>query len=99
MPEVVIVATMTSTLASDLFRSALWTAIEVGGPLLAVLTSIAVVFGILQAATQVQDAAVSFTPKVVAAVATIWLGSTWMFSALGAFMHKALVTVPWIVQR
>jgi flagellar biosynthesis protein FliQ len=90
---------MTSALASDLFRAALWTAIEVGGPLLAVLTSIAVVFGILQAATQVQDASVSFTPKVAAAAATIWLGSTWMLSALGGFMHKAFVTIPWIVQR
>ncbi len=90
---------MTSALASDLFRSALWTALKVGGPLLAVLTAIAVVFGILQAATQVQDASVSFTPKVAAAVATVWLGSTWMISALGTFMHKAFVTIPWIVQR
>jgi flagellar biosynthetic protein FliQ len=90
---------MTSALASDLFRSALWTALEVGGPLLAVLTAIAVVFGILQAATQVQDASVSLTPKVAAAVATVWLGSTWMISALGGFMHKAFVTIPWIVQR
>jgi flagellar biosynthetic protein FliQ len=90
---------MTSALAADLFRSALWTAIEVGGPLLAILTAIAVVFGVLQAATQVQDASVSFTPKVAAAAATIWLGSTWMISALGGFMHKALVSVSWIVQR
>jgi len=90
---------MTSALASDLFRSALWTVIEVGGPLLAVLTAIAVIFGILQAATQVQDASVSFTPKVAAAAATVWLGSTWMISALGGFMHKAFVAIPWIVQR
>jgi len=90
---------MTSAFASDLFRSALWIAIEVGGPLLAALTATAVVFGILQAATQVQDASISFTPKVAAAAATIWLGSTWMISALGGFMHKAFVAIPWIVQR
>lgn len=90
---------MTPALASDLFRAALWTAIQVGGPLLAVLTSIAVIFGILQAATQVQDASVSFTPKVAGAAATIWLASTWMTSALGSFMHRALVSIPWIVQR
>ena len=90
---------MTAALASDLFRSALWTAIQVGGPLLAAMTLIAVVFGILQAATQVQDASVSFTPKVATAAATIWLGSTWMIGALGGFMHKAFVAIPWIVQR
>jgi flagellar biosynthesis protein FliQ len=90
---------MTSALASDLFRSTLWTAIEVAGPLLAALTATAVVFGILQAATQVQDASVSFTPKIAAATATVWLASTWMISALGSFMHKALIAIPWIVQR
>jgi len=90
---------MTSALASDLFRAALWTAIKVGGPMLAVLTTFAVVFGVLQAATQVQDSSVSFTPKVAAAAATIWLGSTWMCSSLASFMHKTLVTIPWIVQR
>jgi flagellar biosynthesis protein FliQ len=47
----------------------------------------------------VQDASVSFTPKVAAAAVTIWLGSTWMISALGGFMHKALITIPWIVER
>jgi flagellar biosynthetic protein FliQ len=90
---------MTSALASELFHAALWTAIEVGGPLLAVLTAIAVIFGVLQAATQVQDSSVSFTPKVAAAAATVWLGSTWMISALSGFMHKAFVSIPWIVQR
>lgn len=90
---------MTSALASDLFRSALWVALEVGGPLLAVLTATAVIFGVFQAATQVQDSSVSFTPKIAAAAGTVWLGSSWMISALGGFMHKALITIPWIVQR
>lgn len=67
--------------------------------MLAVLTVCAVLFGILQAATQVQDSSVSFTPKVAAAVGTVWLGSTWMCSALASFMHKTLMTIPWIVQR
>jgi flagellar biosynthetic protein FliQ len=53
----------------------------------------------LQAATQVQDSSVSFTPKVAAAAATVWLGSTWMISMLNGFMHKAFIAIPWIVQR
>jgi flagellar biosynthetic protein FliQ len=90
---------MNSALAADLFRAALWTAIKIGGPLLLVMTAVAVVFGILQAATQVQDSSVSFTPKVAAAAATVWLGSTWMISMLNGFMHKAFIAIPWIVQR
>ncbi|MGO9264082.1 MAG: flagellar biosynthetic protein FliQ [Candidatus Binataceae bacterium] len=90
---------MNTAVAADLFRGALWTAVEVGGPLLGIMTAVAVVFGILQAATQVQDASVSFTPKVAAAVGAVWFGSTWMVSMLDGFMHKALTAIPWIVQR
>ena len=91
---------MNSAIASDLFRSALMTAVEVGTPLLGAMTLVAIIFGVLQAATQVQDASVSFTPKLAAALAVIWLGSTWMTAKpSGGFMHKALVAIPWIVQR
>ncbi len=90
---------MNSAIASDLFRAALVTAIKVGTPLLGAMTIIAVVFGVLQAATQVQDASVSFTPKLAAALGVLWVGSTWMTATLGGFMHKALIAIPWIVQR
>lgn len=90
---------MNSAIASDLFRTALMTAVKVGGPILGVMTIIAIVFGILQAATQVQDSSVSFTPKLAAALGVIWFGSTWMTATLGSFMHKALIAIPWIVQR
>jgi flagellar biosynthesis protein FliQ len=90
---------MTPTLASDLFRSALLVAVHVAAPLLLAMTASAVIFGVLQAATQVQDASVSFTPKLGAAVAVIWLGSAWMTTILSGFMHKALLAIPWVVAR
>ena len=90
---------MNSAIAADLFRNALMTAVKVGTPLLGVMTIVAIVFGVLQAATQVQDSSVSFTPKLAAALGVIWLGSTWMTATLGAFMQKTLIAIPWIVQR
>jgi len=90
---------MNATIAADLFRAALLTAAEVGAPLLGAMTLVAIIFGILQAATQVQDASVSFTPKLAAALGVVWLGSTWMVAMLGGFMHKALIAIPWVVQR
>jgi flagellar biosynthetic protein FliQ len=90
---------MNSAIASDLFRAALVMAVKVGAPLLGAMTMVAIFFGILQAATQVQDASVSFTPKLAAALGVIWVGSTWMTATLSAFMHKALTAIPWIVQR
>ena len=90
---------MNSAIASDLFRNALMTAVKVGTPLLGVMTIVAIIFGVLQAATQVQDSSVSFTPKLAAALGVIWLGSTWMTATLGGFMQKTLTAIPWIVQR
>jgi len=90
---------MTPAVASDLFRSALWTALVVSAPMLGAMTAAAVVFGILQAATQVQDASVSFAPKLAAATAVAWFAANWMAAALGGFMHKVLVAIPWVVAR
>jgi flagellar biosynthesis protein FliQ len=90
---------MTPALAADLFRSALWTALQAGAPLLGSLTIVAVVFGILQAATQIQDAAVSFTPKLIAALLVSWLSAAWFAALLSGFMHKALSAIPWVVAR
>ncbi len=90
---------MTPALASDLFRSALMVAMQVSAPLLVAMTVVAVIFGVLQASTQVQDASISATPKFAAALAAAWLGSAWMASALSGFMHKALMAIPWVVAR
>ena len=82
---------MTPALASDLFRSALWTALEVGGPLLAVLTAIAVVFGILagghpSAGCQRAPSRLKWPRRSP----LIWLGSTWMIAALGRLHAQGL---------
>jgi flagellar biosynthetic protein FliQ len=90
---------MNPTIASDLFRSALVVALQVAAPLLLVMTVTALFFGALQSATQVQDASLSFTPKLGAALAVIWIGAAWMTAALGGFMHRALLAIPWMVAR
>jgi flagellar biosynthetic protein FliQ len=90
---------MTPAIASDLFRSALRVTLLVSFPILAAMTLAAVVFGVLQAATQVQDSSVSFAPKLAAAAAVAWLAANWMVASLAAFMHKALLAIPWVVAR
>jgi flagellar biosynthesis protein FliQ len=59
---------MTPAVAADLFRAMLLVALRVGAPFLGMMTVTAVLFGVIQAATQVQDAAVSFTPKLAIAL-------------------------------
>jgi flagellar biosynthesis protein FliQ len=90
---------MTPATAATLLHAALLIAIEIAAPLLGLMTIVAILFGILQAATQVQDAIVSFTPKLVTALCVIWLLSTWMAATLGGFMRQTLDAIPWIVMR
>jgi flagellar biosynthesis protein FliQ len=90
---------MTPALASDMFHITLMTAIQVGAPLLITMTVVAAVFGVIQAATQVQDASISFAPKLVGAISVIWFGAPWMASVLEGFMHKVLIAIPWMVAR
>jgi flagellar biosynthesis protein FliQ len=90
---------MTPAAAATLLRAALLVAVQIAGPLLGLMTVTAIVFGILQAATQVQDATVSFTPKLVAALCVVWLLSTWMAATLGGFLRETLNAIPWIVLR
>ena len=90
---------MTPTLAADLFRSALWTAVQAGAPLLVAMTTVAALFSVLQAATQVQDSSVSFAPKLGAALIVGWLGAPWTARLLSDFMHRTFVAIPWMVAR
>ncbi|MGI9127078.1 MAG: flagellar biosynthetic protein FliQ [Roseomonas sp.] len=55
-------------------REALWVSLQIGGPLLVLLLIIGLVVAVFQALTQVNEASLSFLPKLAAlAIALIML--------------------------
>ncbi len=72
------------------FREGLLVIASVGGPVLAALLVVGLVVGILQAATQINDPAVGFVPRLLAAVAVCWLLGGWMMGRLSGFVAAAL---------
>ena len=55
-------------------REALWVSLQIGGPLLVLLLVIGLVVAVFQALTQVNEASLSFLPKLAAlAIALIML--------------------------
>jgi flagellar biosynthetic protein FliQ len=55
-------------------REALWVSLQIGGPLLVLLLAVGLVVAVFQALTQVNEASLSFLPKMAAlAVALILL--------------------------
>jgi flagellar biosynthesis protein FliQ len=60
------------------------------GPLLVLLLVVGLVVGVLQAATQINDPAVSFLPRLLATVIACWLLGGWMVQRLAWFFATAV---------
>jgi flagellar biosynthesis protein FliQ len=69
----------------DLLREAILLTLVLGAPVLAVGLFVALVVGVLQAATQVQDPTISFIPKIAAMLAAALLCGSWILTRLVEF--------------
>ncbi|HEY6877734.1 MAG TPA: flagellar biosynthetic protein FliQ [Polyangiales bacterium] len=84
---------MTVALAIDWYRRMLWTAVLVGGPVILAGVVVGLIVAIAQAATQVNDSAVSFAPKAVATIVTVVIAGPWMLAQLVEFTTAVFVAV------
>jgi len=74
--------------AADLAREALWIAVKISLPVLAIGLAVGLIISILQAATQVQESSLAFLPKMLAIVLTLALLLPWMLSVLVEFARR-----------
>ncbi len=66
----------------------------VSAPVLLVVLVVGLVVSIFQAATQINEATLSFVPKVVAAVAVLGFAGPWMVTTLVEYIRGALMAIP-----
>ncbi len=78
-------------------RLAMETLLMVAGPLLLVALAIGLVVSIFQAATQINEATLSFIPKLVGIMLAIVLGGPWMLTVLLDYMRRTLTGIPGLV--
>ncbi len=69
----------------------------ISAPVLLTVLVVGLVVSIFQAATQINEATLSFVPKVVAAVAVLALAGPWMLTSLVEFIRRTLLAIPGIV--
>lgn len=69
----------------------------VAAPILLVVLVVGVVISVIQAATQINEATLSFVPKVVAAVLTLAVAGPWMMTTLVEYIQRTLQTIPNVV--
>lgn len=85
---------MDSSQAIELTRQAIYLAMLLGAPVLLVGMVVALVIGLLQAVTQVQDQTVSFVPKVVAMVLAVSLTLPWLLMQLLQYSTGLIQEIP-----
>ncbi len=82
----------TSVLAAG--QQGLWTLLMVAAPVLATVLVIGLVVSIFQAATQINEATLSFVPKIVGAVLVLAVAGPWMLSTLVDYIRSVLLGIP-----
>lgn len=69
----------------------------VAAPVLLVVLLVGVVISVIQAATQINEATLSFVPKVVAAILTLAVAGPWMMTTLVEYIQRTLQSIPSVV--
>jgi flagellar biosynthetic protein FliQ len=71
--------------------------IKLGAPMLIVSLAIGVVISLVQAVTSVQEATVTFVPKLVGVAAVMVLAGGWMLDQLATFTRTLFNSIPSLV--
>ena len=72
----------------------LWMLLMVSAPVLLTILAVGLIVSIFQAATQINEATLSFVPKVVAAAAVLAVAGPWMLSTLVEYLQATLQAIP-----
>ena len=85
---------MDSQAVFTLGQQALLILLMVAAPILLVVLVVGVLISVLQAATQINEATLSFVPKILAAMAALALAGPWMITTLVEYIQRTLQAIP-----
>ncbi len=75
----------------DILRQALWVAVAMSAPLLAVALLAGLTVGLFQALTSVQEMTLTFVPKILAMLVVFWVSMSAMTALLVDFFHGQVI--------
>ena len=76
----------------------LWLTTKLAAPVLMVSLSIGVVIGMFQTVVSVQEATLTFVPKLMGVAAVLVLGGSWMLNELSDFFIDMMAMAPDLVR-
>jgi flagellar biosynthetic protein FliQ len=78
----------------DLARSALWAVLLISGPLLLVALGVGLFIGVIQAATSINEATLSFIPKLLALGISLALFGGWQLTMMVVYTRDIYKRIP-----
>lgn len=85
---------MTAETVMEVGRLAIETTLLVAGPMLVLSLVIGLIISAFQAMTQLNEATLTFVPKVVAVFVVLLLGFPWLLKVYLGFMTNILGNIP-----
>ena len=82
---------MDENLIFDITRQALWIAVRMSAPMLAVALVVGVVIGLFQALTSVQEMTLTFVPKIGLMLVVFWVSMSFMTATLAGFFTDQIL--------
>jgi flagellar biosynthetic protein FliQ len=78
----------------EIGRQAIQVCLMLAGPMLLTALAVGLVVSIFQAATQINEATLSFIPKLAAVFLVLILAGPWMLDLIVGFMRHMLEMIP-----
>ncbi|MFN4116349.1 MAG: flagellar biosynthesis protein FliQ [Inhella sp.] len=85
---------MDSQTIFTLGQQALLMLLMIAAPILFSVLIVGVIVSVLQAATQINEATLSFVPKILAAMAMLAIAGPWMITTLVEYIQRVLQAIP-----
>jgi flagellar biosynthesis protein FliQ len=78
-------------------QQGLYMLLMVSAPILLTVLVVGLVVSVFQAATQINEATLSFVPKIIATVAVLAFAGPWMMTTLVEYLQRTLQSIPGVV--
>lgn len=85
---------LSSDLALALSAEMLWTALFVTAPVLGFSMLVGLIISMLQVVTQIQEATLTFVPKILTVGITLLVFGAWMLSTVVQFASTVIGNIP-----
>lgn len=85
---------MTPSTVIDIGRQAMEVLLLVSAPLFLAALVTGLIISVFQAATQINEATLSFVPKLIAIFVTLILAGPWMITLLTDYMRRLYEAIP-----